>query len=91
MMTSTTAMPIKRKLEDEVRDRIAAVAAAASSEDRRKVMDMVTEAHLLLPTRPTRAHTRATPGNPRRTPTRTEPDAPRTNRERRGRVFRVAR
>src|SRR6266487_1482345 len=45
------------------------------------------ERHLLLPTRPTRAHTRATPGNPRRTPTLTEPDAPRTNREAVGGFF----
>jgi len=37
-------MPIKRKLEDEERDRIGAIATAASSEDRRKVLEMVAEA-----------------------------------------------
>jgi len=39
-----TTIPIKRKAEDELRQRIVAVAGAASSEDRRKVMDMVAEA-----------------------------------------------
>jgi hypothetical protein len=38
------ATPIKRRAEDELRERIAAVAAAASSEDRRKVLDLVAEA-----------------------------------------------
>jgi hypothetical protein len=36
--------PIKRKPEDDLRERIAAVAAAATSEDRRKVLDLVAEA-----------------------------------------------
>jgi hypothetical protein len=35
---------VKRKPEDELRERIAAVAAAASAEDRRKVLDLIAEA-----------------------------------------------